>query len=58
MKRIKIDIRTENAAFTDDPEVEVSRILVKLANNLHLVHDGGRVFDMNGNSVGIVKITK
>ena len=57
MKRIRIDIRTENDAFGDTPEVEVVRILAQLGRNLFMVRKEQKLLDSNGNTVGKVIIT-
>ena len=69
MKRIRIDIRTENDAFQaysplGGAGVEVSTILKGLANDFLMAGgDSGamnrefRLRDSNGNTVGSVKIT-
>ena len=47
-----LKIRCENAAFSDDPALEVARLLREIARR---VEDGARmggVRDINGNSVG------
>ena len=53
---IRIEINTDNAAFADDPGIEVGRILHRLADALqnHEVKlaDGGGLQDINGNRVG------
>lgn len=64
MKSVTITIRTENAAFEDapgpDPGPEVSRILRQLARKLQErpFYDlsGEKLFDVNGNHVGEVKV--
>ena len=60
MKRIRIDIRTENDAFDYGPEQEIARILDALSSNLKNAtthYDIPRsVQDSNGNTVGSVKI--
>lgn len=54
--QINIQFRTDNAAFDEEPEIEVGRILEELAKMLR--HDGVDrgsgipLFDLNGNRVG------
>lgn len=55
--RIAITIDTDNAAFEDNPDYEIGRILRKLAGQIE--HNGGTVagdswalLDSNGNKVG------
>jgi hypothetical protein len=57
---ITITINCDNAAFSPRAGYEVARILRRLANefsecNAHLV-DGTKLRDINGNTVGIVKV--
>jgi hypothetical protein len=59
--KITIDIRTENAAFKDDRDAEIHRILSKFADSI-LRHGMGNnlsqpVTDSNGNTVGKFKVT-
>ena len=54
MTRIEIGFDTENAAFEDTPEVEISRILQKLAHDIAAGREPGRIIDINGNSIGTV----
>lgn len=53
---ITITIETDNAAFDESPEVEVARILRKLADRVTTSGLDGDVIlplkDLNGNSVG------
>ena len=55
---ITIRLKTDNAAFEDDRDAEVERILRK-----YLLHGGGfcpgsiNVLDANGNRVGSVTVT-
>ncbi len=55
----KLTLNTDNAAFSDDVEAEVSRILIEVARR---VHDGimlrpEPVFDINGNAVGYFELS-
>jgi len=58
MTKITITIKTENAAFVGDPEMEISRILMVLSRKM----EEGRFFpddglrDTNGNRVGTVEV--
>ena len=53
-KKLRLEIRMENAAFTGDPGAEAARILRKMAHELeeygHLSFEG--LYDYNGNKVG------
>lgn len=58
-KTILIQIHTENAAFDEVPEVEMSRILRTLAEKIE--KDGvtpQNLYDYNGNRVGSVIINE
>ena len=51
----RIELNTDNAAFGDEPEYEVGRILRQLARSVE--QDGltnQSLYDYNGNSVGEV----
>ena len=56
---IHIEINTDNAAFADDPNVEVGRILYRLAQQFsdHIIDPDDNaepLMDINGNRVGKV----
>ena len=59
---LKIEISMNNAAFDNDPAAEAVRILHNL--DVAAIHalvigaypKGRRIFDINGNKVGIAKI--
>lgn len=49
---------TDNAAFSGDRDLEVSRILQAVARKIEVTgEDNGKVFDLNGNNVGTWRIT-
>lgn len=55
--RINIEINTDNQAFEFDKEGEILRILKELINNNRLwSQEQIKLFDYNGNSIGIAKI--
>jgi len=55
--KINIEINTDNQAFEFDKEEEISRILKELINNNRLWNQKQiKLFDFNGNNVGIAKI--
>ena len=56
MESITIHINTDNAAFADYPEFEVSCILCTLAGILKDGEHPTKVMDCNGNTVGSVEI--
>ena len=51
-----IKINTGNEAF-DQPSIEIARILRKLAKDVDLGIFEGKIFDINGNTVGSFKYT-
>jgi hypothetical protein len=59
MAIIRIEIETENEAFTDDMGAEVGRILTKLAGDfrVHGEPSSPRLRDYNGNTVGKVSVS-
>lgn len=54
MATLTITIDTDNAAFEDQPEYEVARILRELANGIEkgYIDDNSSIRDRNGNTVG------
>ena len=53
MEQLNIStIQTLNAAFEEDPEQELARVLRKLADDIEGGKREGRLMDVNGNSVG------
>lgn len=54
----KLEIRTGNAAFSDDREEEIIRILQKVVDRMRNGSTGGRILDSNGNHVGDFDITE
>ena len=58
MKKLTIEINTENAAFDPDPGNELSRILCKLSVNIDSLAVGSplRLFDIDGHAVGIATV--
>lgn len=59
-EQILITINTGNAAFEDSPATEIARILHKLAGTIEQWGwpQFSTLYDINGNSVGMVKIEK
>jgi hypothetical protein len=49
---VRIEFDTDNAAFVDDFEGEVSLILIKIARKIERNLYEGQVQDSNGNTVG------
>jgi hypothetical protein len=52
MVMFKIYLKTNNAAFTDDRDSELARILREVANQIEAGDSHGRCHDSNGNTVG------
>jgi hypothetical protein len=57
MEKIEITIETVNAAFEENDNAEVARILRELADKLESGQNPERLRDINGNNVGTVIIT-
>ena len=60
--KLTITINCDNEAFTDNPGLEIARILHLAADRIDgdpisSGGDGFRLFDLNGNRVGLVEIT-
>ena len=47
-----IHIEMDNAAFEDDPGVELARILRETARKIEEGYWAGQCYDINGNQVG------
>lgn len=55
MIRINVELKSNgNAAFEDQPEQEVSRILIEAAQKIAEGHTDFRLNDINGNKCGEV----
>lgn len=48
----KIEFSTENAAFDEYGDAEVSRILEEIAHKVRCGYDHGTIIDINGNKIG------
>ena len=48
----KMEFKTGNAAFEDYAEQEISRILKEIADKVENGSTGGKVRDINGNTIG------
>lgn len=60
-KSFKIEIDLGNAAFEDNPEEEIARILNEVNQTLHHMGnlktlDGKKLYDVNGNHVGYIRV--
>lgn len=49
---MKIEFKTGNAAFEEDFEGEIGRILSNISNLVNSGRSSGKVMDYNGNCVG------
>jgi hypothetical protein len=60
--KLKIEIKIDNAAFTDNHGPECARILKRLAAHIedhsHLGSFENILMDYNGNKVGVAKVTR
>lgn len=53
MAKFKLEINTDNAAFGDNPEIELSRLLSELAEDVEQRKlKSYTLVDYNGNTVG------
>ena len=50
--KTKIQFSTENAAFSDNKEYEIARILRGIAQRIENGIDCGKIIDINGNTIG------
>jgi hypothetical protein len=53
-----LSIRTNNAAFGDQPEYELARILAELATRVGEGATEGTIRDESGNTVGAFRLTE
>lgn len=54
MTRITITFSTENAAFEDNGEQEIQRVMRRATDAIF--HGGGKLMDTNGNTIGKVEV--
>lgn len=54
----KLEIETTNAAFEDDLNYEVARLLGEAAHSIDMGHLSGSLRDINGNRVGRFEFTQ
>ena len=56
---IMITVKTENAAFEEDKQGEVARILAAMIEDWPTIAiaNRGELYDINGNNVGFVTVT-
>lgn len=54
--QIKIIIKCDNAAFDENPHIEVSRILEELSLqvNCNGLSKKQKIYDLNGNNIGYI----
>ncbi len=50
----KLEIKTKNAAFEEDPRAEIARILEELISKIYNGYEPSVLLDYNGNKVGKV----
>lgn len=55
--KITINIKTDNAAFQNNKEFEVDRILSEVTSKIAMNYTSGVCIDFNGNNVGDWKVT-
>lgn len=55
--KVVINIKTDNAAFENDPEGEVKRILIQAVRDTVTGNRDGNLRDSNGNKVGTFIVT-
>jgi hypothetical protein len=53
--KIIITINANGAAFEENPELEIARILADLADKIRVGRGPEKLLDINGNKVGTVK---
>lgn len=56
-KMFVLDIRTDNDAFLEHPEIEIARILRQTSYRIEEGEKSGKLRDGNGNKVGSFKLT-
>lgn len=52
-----VRIKTDNAAFEEDRDAELARILRIAADKIEHGNETAKLYDVNGNAVGEFKIT-
>lgn len=60
MKELKLKINCDNDAFHDAPEVEIARVLRKIAQDIEDLEATGmyqNIKDINGNIIGTFRLT-
>ena len=50
-----LTIKTSNEAFQEDIRGEIARILEQLADDIYRGKEPSKLYDVNGNSVGVVE---
>ncbi len=53
----KMEVDMDNAAFEERPASELGRLLRQAARKIEQGADGGKLMDINGNSVGRWEVT-
>jgi hypothetical protein len=54
--KCRIEIDMDNAAFDEEPGYELTRILYELSRGIDISTKEKRIRDINGNTVGSIKI--
>lgn len=54
---LTLKVKTDNAAFEQDRDAELARILEVAARKIEHGNTEGKLYDINGNVVGSFKIT-
>ena len=54
----KLEFKTDNAAFVDDPMCEPSNVLRRVATRIEYGETSGLVKDSNGNTVGYFELSE
>lgn len=55
LEKVSVSIETCNSAFEENGHLELSRILIGLAENIANNNKPSKLLDINGNVVGTVK---
>jgi hypothetical protein len=56
---VKIEFKTGNSTFSDEAkELEIARILKKIAYQIATGYDNDKIRDINGNTIGSWEITE
>lgn len=56
--KLRIEIECDNDVFEQDPFIEIDRILQGVSSRLALGDKNVKLYDSNGNSVGVASFTR